>query len=91
MRQVTVDELFAWREDFGLKAREAFGGHHCDVSPQTYADLKIKCDVVERKNDPFFDLVRPSVPFNGISVHIRDGVPDGVVVACECKSESGER
>ena len=73
MRQVTIDELFTWGEDFGLKARSAFGGHHCDCSSQTYADLKLKCDAVERKEDLLFDRVRLSPPFNGVSIHVRAG------------------
>lgn len=85
MRQVSLDELFTWREGFGLKAKEAFGGHYCDVSPQTYADLKLKCDVEETKTNMFFDPLALWPPRNGISIHIRDGVPEGVVVACGCK------
>ena len=51
MRDVTIDEVFTWREEFGLKAKEAFGGWRVDVSPQTYSDLKQRCDRLEREVD----------------------------------------
>ena len=71
MRDVTIDEVFTWREEFGVKAKEAFGGWRVDVSPQTYSDLKQRCDRLEREVNPFFEKFLPeSVPFNGIKVHM---------------------
>jgi hypothetical protein len=89
VRDVTIDEVFTWREEFGIKAKEAFGGWQVDVSPQTYSDLKDRCDQLDREADPFFEHI-PSlspVPLNGINVHmVKIGeVPDGVLRACACK------
>jgi hypothetical protein len=86
-RDVPIDEVFTWREEFGLKAKEAFGGWRVDCSPQTYCDLKQRCDRLDRELDPFFERVpRPEVPMNGITVHmVRVGeVPDGVLRGCQC-------
>jgi hypothetical protein len=86
-RDVPLDEVFTWREDFGRKAKEAFGTHTVDCSPLTYGDLKAKCDKVNREADPFFENVfLPPVPLNGITVHmVKQGdVPDGVLRACRC-------
>ncbi len=89
MRDVTIDEVFTWCEEFGAKAKEAFGGWRVDVSPQTYSDLKQRCDRLEREADPFFANVSP-VPLNGIQVHmVKSGeVPYGVLRACGCGKES---
>ena len=95
MRDVTIDEVFTWREEFGLKAKEAFGGWRVDVSPQTYSELKLRCDRVEREQDPFFEHINSvylglmPVPLNGISIHmVKPGdVPDGVLRGCACKKE----
>ena len=51
MRDVTIDEVFTWREEFGVKAKEAFESQYVDVSPQTYSDLKQRCDRLEREVD----------------------------------------
>ena len=92
MRDVPIDEIFTWREEFGLKAKEAFGGWRADVSPQTYSDLKLRCDRLEREVDPFFEHARSlaPVPLNGIVVHVvKPGeVPDGVLRGCTCGKES---
>lgn len=94
MRDVTIDEVFTWREEFGLKAKEAFGGWRVDVSPQTYLDLKQRCDRLEREADPFFENVRSlmPVPLNGIQVHmVKAGeVPDGVLRACGCEKTQSQ-
>lgn len=89
-RDVLLDEVFTWREDFGRKAKEAFGGPNCDVSPQTYSDLKLRCDKLDRELDPFFEHVRSlqsSPPPGAITVHmVKQGdVPDGVLRACQCR------
>jgi hypothetical protein len=79
-RAVPIDEVFTWKEDFGKKAKEAFGGHNVDVSPQTFSDLKQRCDLIERDDNPYFErrIVQPSVPFNGINVHVSyRGLADG--------------
>ena len=94
MRDVPIDEVFTWKEEFVVKAREAFGCQDVDVSPSTYADLKQRCDKIEREIDPFFENCRSllpySLPFNGITIHVvKVGeVPDGVLRGCTRRVES---
>jgi len=88
-RDVPIDEVFTWREEFGLKAKEAFGGWRVDCSPQTYGELRDRCDRLDRELDPFFEraeIPRPEVPLNEIVVHmVKAGeVPDGVLRGCQC-------
>jgi hypothetical protein len=88
-RDVSLDEVFTWKENFFIRAQEAFGGPICDVSPQTYSDLKVRCDKLDREIDPFFEHVRslqPSPPPGAVTVHmVKPGeVPDGVLRACTC-------
>lgn len=79
MRDVTVDELFTWKEEFGLKAKEAFGSHRCYVNTATYSDIKQRCDVIEGQHEvwrlPFVDMP----PWNGVTIEVDDSVPDGVL------------
>ncbi len=88
IRDVPLDEVFTWREEFGQRAKEAFGGWKVDCSPATYADLKDRCERLDREADPFFEHVRDlqPVPWNGVTVHmVRVGeVPDGVLRGCRC-------
>jgi hypothetical protein len=92
MRDVSIEEVFTWREEFGVKAKEAFGGWRVDVSPQTYSELKQRCDRLDREADPFFEHIRSlmPVPLNGITVHVvkTGDVPDGVLRACGCGKET---
>jgi hypothetical protein len=85
-RDVSLDEVFTWREDFLTQALAAFGGTDCDASPQTYSDLKERCEDLDRKADPFFEHLPMPAPLNGILVHmVKPGdVPDGVLRACQC-------
>lgn len=89
IRDVSIDEVFTWKEDLIPKAREAFGGLKCDVSPQTYSDLKVRCDKLDRGADPFFEHVRNLVSVNGITIHmVKQGeVPDGVLRGCTCGAQ----
>jgi hypothetical protein len=97
MRDVPIDEVFTWKEEFGSKAKEAFGSDQVDVSPRTYSDLKQRCDMIEREIDPFFEHCRSLLPYeaplNGIMIHmVRVGeVPDGVLRACQCIRDSNEK
>jgi hypothetical protein len=86
MRDVSINEVFTWRDEFGLKAKEAFGGWRVDVSPQTYSELKQRCD---RWFDSQNTLSLMPVPLNEITVHmVKTGeVPDGVLRACGCGKE----
>ena len=88
MRDVTIDEVFTWHEEFGQKAREAFGGSYCDVNPQTYSELKQRCDRLERAADPFFERLSPPVPLNGVHIHcVTDRmIPDGILRGCQCRT-----
>ena len=84
MRDVSIDEVFKWKEDFGAKAKDAFGGRRVYVSPQTFSDLKSRCEKLDRELDPFFErgnLSSAPVPLNGIRVYmVRVGeVPDGIL------------
>ena len=83
-RDATIDEVFTWREDFGRKAKEVFGGHRVDVSPLTLFSLRLRCDKIERESDPFFAYIS-GPPFNGIHVHVVSYVPDGIIRPCECR------
>ena len=88
IRDVPIDEVFTWREDFLDKAREAFGGLTVDVSPQTYGDLKDRCEKIDHEMDPFFEHARSlAPPFKpGLMVHmVKPGeVPDGMLRRCGC-------
>ena len=81
MRDVSIDEVFTWREDFDHKAEEAFGGRLVEVSPHTFSDLKDHCDRLDREADPFFENLGGVVPLNGIRIFVaKEGkVPDGVL------------
>jgi len=89
MRDVPLDEVFTWKEDFLDKAWEAFGSLVVDVSPLTYGDLKSRCDKIDRELDPFFENIRSlAVPLSkGLMIHmVKPGeVPDGILRRCACK------
>lgn len=79
MRDVTVDEIFTWREDFGLKAKESFGAHRCYANMKTYAEIKSRCDEIERKTQAWMNPFIETPPLNGVMIHIDDSVPDGIL------------
>jgi hypothetical protein len=90
-RDVPLDEVFTWKEDFLDKAREAFGPLTADASPATYGDLKSRCEKIDREIDPFFETVRAlAAPFNpGLRIHMvkQNMVPDGILRRCSCKEK----
>ena len=90
-RDIPLDEVFTWKEDFLDKARQAFGALTADASPLTYGDLKSRCDALDRECDPFFERVRsPAALFApGLRIHmVKPGiVPDGVLRRCTCKEK----
>lgn len=88
-REVTIEEIFTWGEDFGRNAKEAFGGHYCDCSSQTFSDLKERCVREEIARWPYFNapLVTLPTPWNGVQIHVAKEVRDGVLVACSCRKE----
>lgn len=84
MRDVTVDEIFEWKDEFGFKAKETFGSHCCDASPKTFSDMKARCDVIASREIDIL-RVRHEPPLNGIMIHMVPGIPDGFIVPCRCK------
>jgi hypothetical protein len=91
-RDVPLDEVFTWKEDFLDKAREAFNGLTADVSPATYGDLKQRCEKIDRELDPFFEHVRSlAAPFSpGLRIHMakQNAIPDGILRRCSCMERS---
>jgi hypothetical protein len=91
MRDVPLDEVFTWKEDFLDKAREAFGALTADASPTTYGDLKQRCEKIDRELDPFFENLRSLAEqfSSGLRIHmVKPGVvPDGVLRRCTCKKK----
>lgn len=89
MRDVTIEEVFTWREEFGLKAKEAFGAHHCDASPETCKQLRARCDKIIEGTVAVQPYLSPPLvpPLNGMMVHAVDGIPDGILRACNCKPQ----
>lgn len=83
-RNVSIDEVFTWRGDLGSKAKEAFGGDWCDVSPQTFSDIKERCERIDRENSVYRNFDMSPEPMNGIYLHMVYGLPDGVLIPCDC-------
>jgi len=79
MRDVSIDEMFTWKDEFGLKAKEAFGSHRCYVNMATYSDIKQRCDVIERYNELWRLPLAELAPWNGVTIEVDDSVPDGVM------------
>ena len=79
MRDVSVDEMFTWKEEFGLKAKEDFGSHLCYVNMATYSDIKERCDVIEKRNEVWRNPLSEMPPWNGVTIEVDDSVPDGVL------------
>ena len=82
MRDVTIDELFTWKDDaegsFALKAAKAFGGHNAYVNHKTYGDIRERCDVIERTSNRY--LFEPPIPqIDSFYVRIDDSIPDGIL------------
>lgn len=82
LRDVTVDEVFTWRDDsdgtFALKAKDAFGSNHAYANNRTYAEIKERCDAIELRREDYrapFDVL----PINSFHIHIEDSVPDGIL------------
>jgi hypothetical protein len=93
-RDIPLDEVFTWEEDFLDKAQQAFGSLTADVSPLTYGDLKSRCEKIDREIDPFFEHVRSlEEPFDpGLRIHmVKPGeVPDGMLRACQCGKDKSD-
>lgn len=79
MRDVPIDEVFTWREDFGRKAKEAFGSHRCYANMKTYADLKARCDIIEQHSEVWRLPLAEMPPMNGVTITVDEPIPDGVL------------
>ena len=83
MTDVTVDELFTWRDGpdgtFALKAAKAFGGHHCFCSMKTFSEIKERCDVIERQTQAWMNPVVMAPLLNSVNIHVDDTVPNGII------------
>lgn len=80
---VTVDDVFKWGDELGRKAKEVFGGHFCDVSNQTFSDIKKRCDKIDVDNSAY--MYPPRKHLNLITLHVVTDVPDGLVRQCTCR------
>lgn len=79
---VTVDEVFSWRDHTGFMAKEVFGSHYAHVNAKTYEEIKSRCVMEKAEPNPLLP-----VPLNGFSIHIAEDVPDGILKACNCAEE----
>ena len=75
---VTIDEVFMWREEMGRMGLECFGKRGALANSRTYEELNKRCDKVEVVTQHmFFDR------FNSFTVNIDDSVPDGILRPAE--------
>lgn len=79
--EATVDQVFEWGDELAFKAKEIFGSHHVEVSPQTFSDMRERCFQIDMKNEAYRFRPAPQ-SMNSISVHINPEVPDGIVRGC---------
>ena len=83
MRDVTIDELFSWRDGpdgtFAFKAKQAFNGHHCFCSMKTFSEIKERCDVIERNAEAWLNPFVTLPPINEVNIHVDDTVPNGII------------
>ena len=74
MRDVTVEELFTWKDELARKAKEAFGSHHAYVNKKTYDEIRDRCEL---------RIPCQTVVFwqgsNSCHIHVDDSVPDGIL------------
>jgi hypothetical protein len=76
MRDVTVDEIFTWKDDLALKAKEAFGGHHAYANEQTYGVIRSRCSENPATWPNWLQNIKP---INSFQIHIDNSVPDGIL------------
>lgn len=74
LRDVTIDELFSWREDLGVKARAILGNRAC-VNQITYDQIKARCDRVEQPRGMWDSFRR----ITDLEINVNESVPNGVV------------
>lgn len=85
LMDVTVDEVFSWRERTGFMGREHFGRRGAHANSKTYEELKRRCDAVEKPSWPGYSSL--GVYLNSFNVHIDEEVPDGILKPCNCAEE----
>lgn len=73
LRDVTVDEMFSWRENLGANSRTLLG-NRAYVNQKTYETIKSRCDRVEQVKS-WMDSFR----FTDLEIGIDDSIPDGVI------------
>ncbi len=72
-RDISIDELFSWRENLAYNSRTLLGnrGH---ANQRTYDEIKRRCDRVEVVTDWMKAFSLPCFEIN-----VDDSVPDGVI------------
>ena len=74
LRDVTVDELFSWRESFGCDSHTLLGGRGY-VNQKTYDEIKKRCDRVEQ----VAEWMATSKRFTDLEINVNEAVPDGLI------------
>lgn len=77
---VAIDEFFQWKDSLGIQARLHFGKGGAHVNAKTYGELKKRCDYIIPARYPLWVPV-----LNQLTVHVAEGVPDGILRPCDCK------
>ena len=77
MRDVTIDELFSWKDSLGWNAKE-FLGSKAAVSEWTFAEMKNRADVDVSRLEQYRNPERPT-SLNRIDVVVVNGIPDGIL------------
>lgn len=83
MRDVTIDELFSWKDEFSKNAAELLG-RAADVNPMTYLELKGRCEEVVRRESIWARPLEENPPLNSLIVHVVTSIPDGILRRCGC-------
>jgi hypothetical protein len=80
---IPVEEIFTWKDDLARKAFDNFGhrGAHCNLA--TYERIRRECQPAPRTNN-FIPAYLATVPLSSFHVHVKEGVPDGMLERCDC-------
>jgi len=74
LRDITIDELFSWRENFGYNSRTILGNHaYC--STETYEAIKGRCDRVEQTKL----VAGVAIPLTDLQISVDESVPLGII------------
>jgi len=74
LRDVTVDELFSWRQNTGYQALTLLDNRGC-ANQKTYDEIKSRCGRVEVVKD----WVTYYKHFHEFEISVDESVPDGVI------------